>query len=96
MLFAFDRKAVMYAVGLLQEVEEWFPGACSFLAGQECFGIANDDERVLSSGQKHIESLRSSHETYISVAVATSQASNDNVGLVTLEVIKAVVSSVLE
>ena len=50
MLFALDRKAVMYAIGLLQEVEEWFPGTCSFLAGQECLRIANDDERIPSSG----------------------------------------------
>jgi hypothetical protein len=95
MLFALDRKAVMYAVGLLQEVKERLPCTCSLFAGQERLGVANDDQCVPSSGQEHIEPLRSSHETYVSVAVATSQAGNDNVGLVTLKVIEVVVSNLL-
>ena len=87
MLFALHWKAVMYAVGLLEQFKEWFPCTGSLLAGQECLGVANDNQRVACSGQKDVESFRSGHETYVSVTVATSQASYDNVGLVALEVI---------
>lgn len=49
MLFALDRKTVVDAVRLLEQVKEWFPRARSLLAGQKRFGVANDDERVTSS-----------------------------------------------
>lgn len=92
MLFALHRKAVIYAVGLLEQVKEWLPCTCSLLAGQERLGVAYDNQRFASSGQKHVEPLWGCHKTYVSIAVATSQASNDNVGLFSLITVSMVVS----
>lgn len=77
----------MNAVGLLQKIKKWLPGTCASLAGKKRFRVANKYERVSSPRQENVEPLRSNHETYVSVAVAASQAGDDDIAFFALEVV---------
>lgn len=53
----------------------------------ECFCVANHDQRVPRPGYEDIQTFRSSHETNLSVLVASGQRRYDDIALFTLVIV---------
>ena len=87
MLSALSGKAIMKVSLLADMIQEWRPDFSSLFGMRERVRVPNHDERVSSSGKQHIQALGRVHEPNVVVAVAATQAHDDDITFFSLVII---------
>ena len=93
MPFALDGEAVIELSRLAELLEKGAPHLATFPAARESTGVADYDEAVTGSGEKHVQPLGSSHESDIPFIVASRQARYYDLTFLSLVVVFINVSS---
>jgi hypothetical protein len=87
MLLTLHWKAIIHMTSTLELLHQWYPHLLSFATVHECFGVADQNQGISGSRQKNIDSLRSTHEPDVTIAIATGQACDDDFTFFTLIIV---------